>query len=296
MKSSSSSKVIGLDGYRVATQNENHAADATRLALKLQQTLELAPLMQLFCEQTSQIIPCDSVHYKNTNSLLNVQIGTTQVHRCSYQLELEGLMLGEIECTRVKPFTMRETNTLENLLSLLIYPLRNALLYQKAVAEAHRDPLTQISNRAAFDQALKREVYAFKRHNTCFSLLVVDIDWFKQVNDTYGHIAGDTVLKSVAETIGKTLRRSDEVFRYGGEEFVVILSNTEVEGARFIAERIRREIKKMTVQSHENINVTASIGVATSNAVDDVNETFYHADKALYEAKDQGRDKVVIRP
>jgi len=296
MKSNSTSKVIGIEGYRNAPRYDKDPVDVTHLALKLQQTLEVAPLLQTFCDETARIVPCDSVTYRNESQPVNYHTGEVRAHRCRYQLELENSSIGEIECTRAKPFSIKETELIERLLSLLIYPLRNALLYQKAVAEAFRDPLTQISNRAAFDEALSREICSFKRHLASFSLMVIDIDYFKKVNDTYGHIAGDTVLKSVAQVIRNTIRRSDEVFRYGGEEFVVILSNTDIDGARFIAERVRREIKKLTVNCHEHINVTASIGVSASNTIRDVNDTLYHADKALYQAKEEGRDRVVIRP
>jgi diguanylate cyclase (GGDEF)-like protein len=296
MKTGLPSKVICLDGYSVATKSNTNSIDVTRLALKLQQTIELTPLLQSFCQETARIIPCDSVRYQNNNNVLNYQTGETQAHLCRYQLELEGDSLGEIECTRQKPFSIRETDQMEHLLSLLVYPLRNALLYQKAVAEAHKDPLTQISNRAAFDEALNREICSFKRHDTNFSLMMIDIDFFKNVNDTYGHIAGDKVIKSVSQVISKTLRRSDEVFRYGGEEFVVLLSNTNIDGAQFIAERVRREIKKMTIHSHEKINITASIGIASSCGQNDVADTLYLADKALYQAKEAGRDRVVVTP
>ena len=296
MTAPTSSKVIGIDNYRTTTKEESDSLDITRLALQMQQTLELTPLLQTFCHETARIVPCDSVRYENDNSVLNYQTGEKRSHRCSYQLEIEGDLLGKIECTRSKPFSIKETNLLERLLSLLIYPLRNALLYQKAVAEAHRDPLTGINNRAAFDEALSREICSFKRHLTSFSLLVVDIDHFKKINDTYGHIVGDTVLRSVAQGIRNTVRRSDEVFRYGGEEFVVLLSNTEIDGAKFIAERIRKEIKKLTFSVNENIKVTASIGVSSTNTIRDVTDTLFHADKALYQAKEEGRDKVVIRP
>ncbi|TQV86483.1 GGDEF domain-containing protein [Aliikangiella coralliicola] len=296
MKTTSSSKVIGIERYRAATENQTDSLDITHLALQLQQTIELTPLLQAFCHETARLIPCDSVRYKNENRLLNYQTGETKVHRCRYQLELENELLGEIECTRAKPFSIIETDLMERLLSLLIYPLRNALLYQKAVAEAHRDPLTQISNRAAFDEALDREICSFKRHLTGFSLMVIDIDHFKNINDTYGHIVGDSVLKAVAQKIRNTVRRSDEVFRYGGEEFVVLLSNTELDGAKFIAERIRRAIKQVTINSNKNISVTASVGISSANNLKDVSDTLYHADKALYQAKDEGRDRVVVRP
>ena len=296
MSTTTSSKVIGIDSYRSATSKENSALDITHLALQLQQTLELSPLLQTFCHETARIVPCDSVSYENENRMLNYQTGEKHGHKCNYLLELEGQNLGSVECTRSMPFTMKELELMERLLSLLIYPLRNALLYQKAVAEAHRDPLTGISNRAAFDEALSREICSFKRHLTSFSLLVIDIDYFKQINDTYGHITGDTVLRDVAQRIRNTIRRSDEVFRYGGEEFVVLLSNTDAEGAKFIGERIRREIKKQSYGANEKIKVTASIGISASNTIRDVGDTLYHADKALYKAKEDGRDRVVVKP
>ncbi|WP_444994471.1 GGDEF domain-containing protein [Aliikangiella sp. IMCC44359] len=296
MKGNSTSKVIGIESYRLVGQSNNAPVDITSLAIKLQQTLEITPLLQTFCHEAAKLIPCDSVKYTNEQTQLNYQTGQSRAHLCRYLLELEDETLGEIECTRNTPFSIKETEQIERLLSLLIYPLRNALLYQKAVAEAHRDPLTQINNRAAFDEALAREICSYKRHQATFSLMVIDIDHFKQVNDTYGHITGDNVLKAVAQTIRNTIRRSDEVFRYGGEEFVVILSNTEVAGARFIAERVRLEIKQLIIKNHEKIKVTASIGVSASNMASDVNDTLHHADIALYKAKEQGRNKVIVCP
>lgn len=293
MKTSSTSKVIGIDGYRATTENKIRSADITRLALKLQQTLVLGPLVQIFCEETAQVIPCDSVSYTNPKGDVDYKSGRSQRHICRYQLDLEGEHLGSLECTRSKPFTMRETNFLEKLLSLLIYPLRNALLYQKAVSDARRDPLTQINNRAAFDDALKRKIYSFKRHNISFSLTMIDIDHFKQINDKYGHIHGDSVLKAVAEAIAKTVRRSDEVFRYGGEEFVVLSNKTELCGARLLAERTRQAIKKIHYGSNQQKTVSASFGLAASSEQNDINDILYQADKALYQAKQAGRDRII---
>jgi diguanylate cyclase (GGDEF)-like protein len=293
MKSNTSSKVIGLDGYRATTEDRVDSDDFTRLALKLQQTLVLSPLLQTFCDETANIIPCDSVSYKNDDNLLSYQTGKVQPHRCIYELDLKGESLGHIEATRRKPFTVNETNLLEKLLSLLIYPLRNALLYQRAVSEARRDPLTQVNNRAAFDEALDRKICSYKRHNISFSLTMIDIDHFKKINDSYGHICGDSVLKSVADTLSKTVRRSDEVFRYGGEEFVVLSSKTELCGARFLAERLRQAVKQINIGFNDDIKITASFGLSASNELQDVNDILYQSDKALYQAKTEGRDKVV---
>ena len=296
MKSTSPAKVIGLDSYRNHTNGGDNFASISRLALKLQQSLEIEPLLRTFCEETRLLVPCDSVIYGNDNQSLNFSFGKPQSHHCKYSLDLQGEKLGEIVCSRNKPFSIRETNLIERLLSLLIYPLRNALLYHNALTQALRDPLTEICNRAAFNEAIDKEYSSYRRHQSDFSLMIIDIDHFKAVNDTYGHIAGDKVLKLVAKLIRTSIRRSDEVFRYGGEEFVVILSNTKQGGAKFIAERVRREIEKLTVKLSQDIKVTASIGIASSELMQDVTETLEFADKALYQAKDQGRNQVVTCP
>lgn len=301
MNLTTSPKVIGLDRYRAsassaearANDNQNYLSD---LALKLQQSIDIEVLLQIFCEETANIVPCDSVSYAHTNPRITFEHGKLQSNQCSYTLDIEGTDLGEIVCSRKTPFTIRETDLLERLLSLLIYPLRNALLYFQALDQAQKDPLTQIGNRSAFDSAMEKELCSFQRHQSDFSLMIIDIDHFKQVNDTYGHIAGDKVLYSVAQTIQKTIRRSDEVFRYGGEEFVVILSNTKQGGARFIAERVRKEIEKLCVPEHQAINVTASLGISSSELMRDVSKTLEHADNALYQAKDSGRNRVICYP
>ncbi len=295
METTSPEKVIGLDDYRNNTQLEN-LEGISKLSLKLQQSIELTPLLQTFCEQTADLVPCDSVGYNNENIEFSFQAGQREKHHCKYRLVLEGDELGELLCTRKTPFTIRETQLLERIISLLIYPLRNALLYHNAIAQAHKDPLTQIFNRAAFDEALDKECHSYRRHKTEFSIMMIDIDFFKKVNDTYGHIAGDKILKATAEIIRETIRRSDEVFRYGGEEFVVILSNTSEGGARFIAERVRKEIQKLRVSFNRLIKITVSVGICSSETTKDVTLLLGNADKALYHSKETGRNRVSVYP
>lgn len=296
MKSNSPAKVVGLDSHRAYENDSRDLIGISKLAIRLQQSIEITPLLNSFCEETASIVPCDSVQYTNDDAELKYSTGEKQVHHCKYQLELENDNLGEIICSRKKPFTIKETNLIERLLSLLIYPLRNALLYRQAITQAHRDPLTQISNRAAFDKSMSKQLSSHKRHQVDFSLMIIDIDHFKKVNDTYGHITGDNVLKVIAEVISKTIRGSDQVFRYGGEEFVVILENTEQGGASSIAERVRKQIQQKVIDVSKNIQVTASIGFASSDRVNDPSDTLEYADKALYHAKDLGRNRIASCP
>jgi diguanylate cyclase (GGDEF)-like protein len=158
------------------------------------------------------------------------------------------------------------------------------------------DPLTRVPNRRHLYQIAEREMARARRYNYPFSLLMVDIDRFKQVNDTYGHLAGDEVLQSVAAIIRHTLRREDSFARFGGEEFVVLLPGTDTGAAVTVADRIRHLIamSRPIVQSRP-ISVTVSIGIATFQYGDrDLDGLLGRADQALFAAKNQGRDRCVI--
>lgn len=284
-------KVVGIDSYRQFEVNRANSVEIAQLSLKLQQTLELVPLLHTFCSQSQQLIPCDFVQFSQHNSDFLFQTGTYYKHQCQYQLDIENDNLGEFIFARKKPFTIAETHEIEKLLALIIYPLRNALLYKKAVVNAYRDPLTTLNNRAAFEDTMTRVTCNFRRHDTDFSILMLDIDHFKKINDTYGHLVGDTVLKEFSQCLKNSVRLSDEVFRYGGEEFVIVLKNTHHAGARLIAERIREQLKSLILKDGKQ--VTTSIGISSSHNNPAIEKILVQADQALYQAKNNGRNSVV---
>jgi diguanylate cyclase (GGDEF)-like protein len=162
------------------------------------------------------------------------------------------------------------------------------------------DALTGIKNRRFFDKKLVMELRRSRREQTPLSIVMLDIDRFKNINDTYGHIIGDQVIKAVSDLIKDHLKRPlDEVARYGGEEFVVLLPNTPSEGAQDIAEKIRADISVSTVTvANNDIQFTISAGVYTSIADDVSNPQIFTecADKALYYAKQHGRNQVITFP
>jgi len=160
-----------------------------------------------------------------------------------------------------------------------------------------RDALTGLANRRQFDMALERECDRVARSGEPALVLLLDIDHFKRVNDTYGHMQGDVVLQKVAIHIQKELRSYDIAARYGGEEFVAVLPDTSLKEAFNVAERIRLSVKGMRFAgSLSNEFVTVSLGIALfpSPCFDDIDGLLRSADEALYQAKEQGRNRVVI--
>lgn len=163
------------------------------------------------------------------------------------------------------------------------------------LAAASSDHLTKLLNRKALSE-LKEMIFEESKHtNTPLSALMIDIDYFKQVNDQYGHSMGDKVLMAMSNIICKGIRETDYCFRYGGEEFLVVLPQTNLEQALLVAKKIHEHVKGATIENDDvSINVTLSIGVSTKDQGDDyLNEVIERADFAMYRAKNQGRDRIV---
>lgn len=160
------------------------------------------------------------------------------------------------------------------------------------------DPLTQLGNRRAFDWELPRQIQGAREHHQSLSLLMLDIDYFKRVNDNYGHLVGDQVLRMLADRLRHHLRFYETPFRYGGEEFVVILQNTSLQEAEKTGERLRRKIddSPFVIDLDLDLPLTISIGVAMLEPFDDVKgvELINRADSNLLRAKNTGRNRVII--
>ncbi len=171
--------------------------------------------------------------------------------------------------------------------------IENAQLYSQAIAWATTDGLTELYNHRHFHELLEQEINRGSRFGTTFSLIMLDIDLFKDYNDTYGHLAGDEVLRKVGKCIKTTIRSIDAAFRYGGEEFATILPETQLDDAYRVAERIRKTIE---VQASSGVvPITASLGVA-SWPIDGMikEEVIARADAALYRAKQTGRNRTCL--
>lgn len=169
-------------------------------------------------------------------------------------------------------------------------------MYSQTKHMSVTDPLTGLFNRRHFESCLDREFSRSKRYKNDLSFAIIDIDFFKQVNDTYGHSCGDYILKEAAYLISNNFRLSDMVFRYGGEEFVVILTETSLKNSLIPLERLRKAFENSDFRFNDNkIKISVSIGASSLN--DETStpwQMFDNADKALYEAKENGRNQIKL--
>jgi two-component system, cell cycle response regulator len=212
------------------------------------------------------------------------------------QKKVIGILLA---CSYQSPAFARDAQAILNLVqNQVTIVIDNARLYEATRQLAITDGLTRIYNHRFFQELFEKEYTRSDRYNTVFSLIMLDIDHFKKINDTYGHLCGDEILKGLAGLVNSCLRTMDIVARYGGEEFAILLPETGGTEALQTAERIRRAVEENTfIGTDQGLSVTVSLGVATypSPMVNDRADIIAKADSALYEAKEGGRNKAIFR-
>lgn len=195
------------------------------------------------------------------------------------------------------PFSNHELDITSQFTGIFITSIKNALIHKRTEKLAFTDPLTELFNHRYFQETLSHEFIRARRYAKPLSLMVIDIDFFKRFNDTYGHLVGDKVLRHVAGIFKSSVREQiDTVARYGGEEFAVVLPETSIEGAKLFAERIRDKVEKSRViEDGMELSVTLSIGVSCTlvTQCEKTSDLIEAADVALYRAKDSGRNKVL---
>ena len=198
----------------------------------------------------------------------------------------------------IEKLSKRDIDYLEQLTRQAAATINRANTYSTILQYATLDALTNLNNRRQFETRLGQEISITKRQNNPLCAMMIDIDFFKSVNDTHGHAAGDEVLRKVASIIKEHLRESDIPARYGGEEFAILLPFTHIEEAKIVGERLRKAVEETPITINQEtidekqINVTISMGIAEFNKTETGEALFERADKALYEAKANGRNQV----
>ncbi|MCK5011562.1 MAG: GGDEF domain-containing protein, partial [Deltaproteobacteria bacterium] len=202
-------------------------------------------------------------------------------------------IMGLVGVQKISENRGRLISTMANQVALA---LKNATEHKRVQELAITDELTGLYNRRAFQKALDKELRRSKRYKKPLSLIMLDIDGFKEINDKFGHQAGDGVLRSLALNLQRAIREIDFLARYGGDEFAVILPETEAKQAAVLAERLKKTVKNYTVDAGGSLcNITLSIGVAdVSASVDSEDDLISRADRVLYISKENGGDSVEV--
>ncbi|WP_166263677.1 GGDEF domain-containing protein [Marinobacter caseinilyticus] len=283
-----------LAALRKASAHWRDADDVfTRLCRRMTVSLNLEYLIAIFAEELGTIVAFDHLTYRHRIGCQDFVYasGLGGQHRCDYRLSLEGVNYGGLTVTRRARFSEEEQEAIEQLLSVAICPIRNACQFEAVQQTALTDALTQIPNKRALDEALVKQCHLGDRHDEVCSLILCDLDHFKRINDTYGHVIGDHILHAVAKELAKATRNSDGIYRFGGEEFAIILPHTGEDEARVVADRIRGFVAQVVVNCGESdVATTASAGLALRQANETPSEWLARADEALYRAKKQGRN------
>lgn len=281
--------------YRDLTNNISENNDiVSRLTRRLQTTLDCSDIINIFADEVKTVVSFDQMTHEASNQDTVIVGEKAGPHSCQYNLSMDETDLGSLTFSRKKRFIEEELCIIERLASTLVFPLRNAKLYQLALRAALKDELTDFGNKRALAASLHREAELAIRHNSPLSITMLDVDHFKAINDCYGHMAGDSILKDLAATIKKCARQSDLCFRYGGEEFLLILDNTDEKQAYLVAERIRKTVAEYSyLYNGKIIPLTISLGTATFDQKETLDSFQSRADKALYKAKSEGRNIVM---
>jgi len=288
-KNSNAYPNLTVDHYSQLRQQEL----TMELTQKLQATLEIEEMISFLLQQLCKLVTIDGITYEFANLDYECSTPVQGKHKASYQLDMGKEDLGLISFSRRTRFKEDELTCIENMMSCLLFPLRNGLKYRTALLAASTDPLTGSGNRLALNQALDREINLSHRNDSPLSVVMFDFDHFKEVNDDYGHQAGDQVLKEMIQEIKHLIRKTDLLFRYGGEEFVLLLHKTSLESAAAVADKVRRHIANTPINFRQQlINVSVSMGTAALQEGDAIDTLIDRADNALYQAKTLGRNRV----
>lgn len=260
------------------------------LVEQLQTTLDLQQQLQMVSMAAGKIVPLCGMSLQTGVGEFAAPGSVRGDYEYRSMLVLHEQCLGEVIYSSdqaISPLSQRRLMELE---SQWLFALRNALVVTRLQQLALRDTLTGLGNRRYFDEAFARSLQLAERKNQQVALVLLDLDNFKQVNDNFGHHAGDDVLLAVADAMRTTLRASDTLFRFGGDEFAVLLCGEDAQSVELVAHRLVKSIS-----SHhqcEKFNVSASAGLACYRTADTDKTLFGRADAALYQAKLAGKNAV----
>lgn len=272
--------------YGFTAQKRQHKLTSSQIITtlkKLQISLDIDSLLHNFAAIAAEHVRFTALSFADERNNIHLSTDCTATFQQHYHLTVAGKDLGALLYSSVKPFKISELCILKELHQLLETNLMHALMLQDMQIRTMKDHLTGLDNRASFDENIQRSYSLCQRHKSNMALLVTDLDYFKRVNDTYGHLFGDKILQRYAHVLQRSIRNSDVAFRLGGDEFAIILQPASSQSTRLVIARINSEIENDALLSE--FNITAAIGSATWRAGETVESLFKLADEDLYNNK-----------
>lgn len=252
---------------------------------QLQTTLDLDKLLNILSIEAARYVDFSGLYFKsqNLNKSLRGSRKSKKEHR--FELKMGEDFVGTLTYGINSPISLTNFKVLKQLHLCLMYPIKNAITYHAAMQLAMQDALTGLGNRRYFDEQLKRSMHNANRHHSLVGLVLGDLNKFKAINDTFGHITGDLVLKEFAEVLRQCIRDSDSLFRFGGDEFAIIVENANDTALTIIENRVNLALESNALLSKYQLG--CSIGSTFMTRADNEVSFFERADQILYRRKMQ---------
>jgi two-component system, cell cycle response regulator len=250
---------------------------------QLQTTLNIESLLNIFAMEAAKYIEFSGVYFKAPNISTCIRGSRQSKVERQFNLKIGEEFIGVLSYALTSPISLTNFKILAQLHQFLLYPLRNAIQYFSATQLARQDALTGLGNRRYFDEQMKRAMHHANRQQTLVGLILGDLNKFKAMNDTYGHQLGDQILVHVAQALSSAIRDSDCVFRFGGDEFALLVEDASQNSLELIEQRIEKTMQADALLIKHQ--VSCSLGSTFMNRADTEHSFFERADQALYRNK-----------
>ncbi|MGB1262219.1 MAG: GGDEF domain-containing protein [Cognaticolwellia sp.] len=283
-----------FNAFTLFQHSDLHNQRNFALLEKLQTTLDVKEIIDIFAIEAAKYVDFTGIYFKHSDVSATAR-GSRQANaERQFELKINGQFFGIITYAVNTPISYSNGNVLTELHQSLINPLNNAVRYHQAMQLAMQDALTQLGNRRSFDEQIKRTMAQATRRQSRVGLILCDLNKFKAINDTFGHAVGDHVLVHFANALRKSVRDTDCIFRFGGDEFAIILEDACEQSLVVIEQRIYNSISQDAFLA--KYKVSSSLGLAFMNQADSPTSFFERADSALYAQKENLPQKLTVVP
>ncbi|MBU2883906.1 GGDEF domain-containing protein [Psychrosphaera sp. B3R10] len=260
----------------------------TSLIEQLQTTLDIEQLLAIYLNALAGVYKVNAIRLETFQNTFTAGTPKVDSQKLTLPIRIDNKLMGKISYFTDKKVTDILMSSLTGFQKSLVFPLRNALAFWQLQQMALKDALTGVGNRAMYNDAIARAIQYGTRYKEDFVLMILDLDNFKNVNDSYGHQTGDDILTGFTQVVSECLRAEDQMFRFGGDEFAIILDKQGLDAAKIVASRIHFAVSQQS--QFIKYGVSTSIGCACFNVNDTTLTLFARADKALYAAKYAGKN------